>query len=939
MTQAEVSKGSEQPPGQAVTWLARALSLGEGEAPFPWQIALLEQMCRGMLPRALDLPTGIGKTSVMAIWLVARACGAPLPRRLVYVVDRRAVVDQASAVAESLRAVVGANRDLAEGLSLGSLPLPISTLRGQFVDNRKWLADPAATAIIVGTVDMVGSRLLFEGYGVGRRMRPYHAGLLGADALVVLDESHLVPPFERLLEAVESGDATLGPTGEARRGLVPRFSLLSLSATGRSNGARFTLGDADRAHPVVARRLGAEKRLVVRNPLDTDTGSLAKRLADEAWALAKGAGEPIRCLIFCDRREGAKDVEDALRAHAGGTEVDTELLVGGRRVHEREAAARWLGERGFLAGRRARPTRHAFVVATSAGEVGIDLDADHMVSDVVAFERMIQRLGRVNRRGERAASVVVVPTLPDGKVRASLEKEEGKRNEEDLRRIEARARVEAASELLDALPRRGGAADASPAALLGLRARAEGDALLAKMLARATTPAPLHPPLTRALVEAWSMTALQEHTGRPAVMPWLRGWVEEDPQTAVVFRTLLPVDASGAALSPREVEAFFEAAAPATQELLETESFRVDTWLQERASALVAPRHSEEHAPEEAARAKSDGESGVGEEAPTAPSEKRLRLDLGEVAAFVLPGDGSTPIAVTLEEAAARERSVLSARLRGATLVVDARLGGLSVLGLLDVQEDAATDVGAAPDALPFRTRLAGTDAEASADPNWRRELALATERDAEGGVVRWLVVESRRDALATTEDGRSTAPAHAQLLDEHQAWAERRARDLATRLDLPPAHAETLALAARLHDEGKAARRWQRAFRAPGGGPWAKTTSRPDNALLDGYRHELGSLLRAERDARVAALNEEQRDLCLHLIAAHHGFARPTIPTAGCDDAPPSALVARAEEVALRFARLERRWGPWGLAWWEALLRAADQQASRDNDERGDRG
>ena len=45
------------------------------------------------------------------------------------------------------------------------------------------------------------------------------------------------------------------------------------------------------------------------------------------------------------------------------------------------------------------------------------------------------------------------------------------------------------------------------------------------------------------------------------------------------------------------------------------------------------------------------------------------------------------------------------------------------------------------------------------------------------------------------------------------------------------------------------------------------------------------------------------------------------------------SLLEERAREVALRFARLQKRWGPWGLAWWEALLRSADQQASRDND------
>jgi CRISPR-associated endonuclease/helicase Cas3 len=83
-------------------------------------------------------------------------------------------------------------------------------------------------------------------------------------------------------------------------------------------------------------------------------------------------------------------------------------------------------------------------------------------------------------------------------------------------------------------------------------------------------------------------------------------------------------------------------------------------------------------------------------------------------------------------------------------------------------------------------------------------------------------------------------------------------------------------------------------------------------------------------------ALPEDLRELVLHLIAAHHGGARPLIETRGCDDAPPSQLEERARAVALRFAGLQRRWGPWGLAWWEALLRAADQQASRANDAGG---
>jgi CRISPR-associated endonuclease/helicase Cas3 len=47
----------------------------------------------------------------------------------------------------------------------------------------------------------------------------------------------------------------------------------------------------------------------------------------------------------------------------------------------------------------------------------------------------------------------------------------------------------------------------------------------------------------------------------------------------------------------------------------------------------------------------------------------------------------------------------------------------------------------------------------------------------------------------------------------------------------------------------------------------------------------------------------------------------------------PSSVIQGRAGEVALRFAALQRRWGPWGLVWWEALLRAADILASREND------
>lgn len=59
---------------------------------------------------------------------------------------------------------------------------PISTLGDVHADNREGLDDPASPAAVVGMVDMIGSSLLFEGYGVSRRVRPDRSGLLGVNS-------------------------------------------------------------------------------------------------------------------------------------------------------------------------------------------------------------------------------------------------------------------------------------------------------------------------------------------------------------------------------------------------------------------------------------------------------------------------------------------------------------------------------------------------------------------------------------------------------------------------------------------------------------------------------------------------------------------------------------------------------------------------------------
>lgn len=72
-----------------------------------------------------------------------------------------------------------------------------------------------------------------------------------------------------------------------------------------------------------------------------------------------------------------------------------------------------------------------------------------------------------------------------------------------------------------------------------------------------------------------------------------------------------------------------------------------------------------------------------------------------------------------------------------------------------------------------------------------------------------------------------------------------------------------------------------------------------------------------------------------LHVIAAHHGRGRPHFAAEeALDDLHPSETTReQSVEVVRRFARRQRRFGRWGLAYLESLVRAADYAASAEAD------
>lgn len=897
---------------RALELLPLALGLPKGAAPFPWQARLLRLLLAGELPSAVDLPTGLGKTSVIAIWLLARAAGASIPRRLVYVVDRRAVVDQASAVADRLAVLVGETPDLAAALSVDATQvLPVSTLRGQHVDNRRWLDNPAAPAIIVGTVDMIGSRLLFEGYGASRRTRSLHAGLLGIDSLLVLDEAHLSPSFEDMVRAVAA------PAFDGRRtDVVPgRVKLLPLSATQRtSSEAVFSLDDADRAHEEVRRRLQAEKWLKLHEAVEEgdDYSEVIGGLILER--LKSGAR---RVLVYLDSREQVQSARETFEKLAKSQMPDaaTELLVGARRVHERNKVFGWLEEHGFHGDQPT--TKGGVLFATSAGEVGVDLDAQHLICDLVAFERMVQRLGRVNRRGKTVSLVDIVPVR-----RKEQKKTTGKGDDgEEEAALSTEADLNAVRALLTSIEaREDGRRNLSPLALRSLQTSRSME------VAAASTPTPLHPALTRPLVDAWAMTSLEEHTARPKVDPWLRGWVDIEPQTTVVWRKYLPVASDKTTLAPKLVSAYFEAAPIELVETLETESFNVTKWI----SALAKKLASKKTETVNTAAGSGDSDApGVAETSDAPPNAK-------DTVAFLVDRNGDV---VGVDGYKLGELAELDVRdMGGKILVVDQRLGGIKE-GMLDAKGDAQ-EVGEI-DGRTTRIALNST-AERDAPGRWRRVFAAPVEIGDEGEIGQFLLVDQRIDNARPDEEGLSLS--REQSLTEHQRWAGEEARRIGEAVGLALEDIEMLVAAAEHHDDGKASARWQAAFHAPKDKqPLAKVGLWIDQSILAGYRHEAGSLLGlmgkwdvhpgAKASIALASLSSSRQELAKHLVSSHHGWSRPTLPIQGIEPIPPSKLVDLQREVAERYATLQEEWGPWGLAWWEALLRAADGLASRRND------
>ncbi len=354
-----------------------------GYAPYPWQTALYTQWINGKIPHRLHLPTGAGKTAVIPIWLCALwnqlESGLPLtvPRRVYFAVDRRVVVDQSEVVAQSIRKIAEATPlwSLLAQTPLSDNPLIVSVLRGQkVIEYDDIISDPSAFAVILCTPDMVFSRLLGGAYGCSPRVASREMGLVGQDSFIVLDEAHISEANIKVLEFVSRHNNSLKP-----------FWWTTMSATLRQD-ADFTLSEDDRA--LMAAKLNAPKTLTISEGDLIPT--ILNTIENKDWK---------RLIVYVEKPSDAVRVFNKLEK-----QYSCLLLTGTMRGYEKSQLATRLSP--F---KTAHPDESSILIATSAGEVGLDISCDILITEVAAAERLSQRFGRCNRWGEcEIASVYVI---------------------------------------------------------------------------------------------------------------------------------------------------------------------------------------------------------------------------------------------------------------------------------------------------------------------------------------------------------------------------------------------------------------------------------------------------------------------------------------------------------------------------------------------------
>lgn len=356
-----------------------------GKRPYRYQVRLAEAPA---LPSLVHLPTGVGKTlAIVGAWAWQRlyhpdpSVRQATPRRLVYCLPVRNLVEQTAAVVQSL-----------------DLGVPVYTIMGGEVEEN-WYLYPEREAVLVGTQDMLLSRALNRGYAMSRYRWPVAFGLLNNDVLWVMDEVQLFGVGLETSAQLQAFRERMGTFGPARTVWMSATLQPAWIATVDHPAPETVFELLPDEASELAKRLQAPRRLA-----RLDVGSVREKtyVARLAAAVRKHHRPGTFTLVICNTVDRATQLYRELE---GRSEPELVLLHSRFRPPERRAQLARL--------QAPMPPGGRIAICTQVVEAGMDLDARTLITELAPWPSLVQRFGRCNRAGDHDDAAVLWVDVSD----------------------------------------------------------------------------------------------------------------------------------------------------------------------------------------------------------------------------------------------------------------------------------------------------------------------------------------------------------------------------------------------------------------------------------------------------------------------------------------------------------------------------------------------
>ncbi len=391
-------------------------SLGK---PHGWQqdLAAAED-CRSRLIR---IPTGFGKTlGVLTAWLWHRKQRRDdhWPRRLVWCLPMRVLVEQTEQEARSVLDKLGV---LWDGESDHSEKIGVHLLMGG-ADSGDWHLYPEHCAVLIGTQDMLLSRTLNRGYAAPRARWPMEFGLLNHDCLWVMDEVQLMDVGLATSMQLQSFREDHDDNGQTFRPCRTWWMSATLQHTWLQKGPdtlKLAASLSQTTIPATKRtgHLWDDVHKPYRLEPVKDENTLAELVATQHANTGHGMKGPT--LVVVNRVDRAVQVFETLKRNKALKGSDLCLVHSRFRSHERTP---WREE--FLNRNACAPGTDRIIVATQVVEAGVDLSAGLLITELAPWPSLVQRFGRAARWGGEAQVIVTDFNPADDKKAAPYSKHE-----------------------------------------------------------------------------------------------------------------------------------------------------------------------------------------------------------------------------------------------------------------------------------------------------------------------------------------------------------------------------------------------------------------------------------------------------------------------------------------------------------------------------------